>query len=316
MGLFGSLKLKPSAQRSQQQQQYQPPPGLPPQQQQQQQQQYYAPPPGPPPFQSQPARQPSNAGRPSNREGAHTFPWRPAAEVANDVDLSSTFRSACKSCKVRHTLLDPEPTYDNATREMFWDELGAALSTVIGRACQYDSDGVDVSFFNNRTVATSHSAQELLNLFRTVEPRKSTPSASALRRVLDPYMDNLRNWEMEGKPVGAPRPKPLNLVVLTDGAPDRGENPEMVIVDVARRLDQADHLRALDDDLKTKHGIRDCVDTTLFDTRVRFVLSSPESLVPLKLISVPSFQNGVLGEQYILKALLGGINRQLDKQTI
>lgn len=52
-------------------------------------------------------------------------------------------------------------------------------------------------------------------------------------------------------------------------------------------------MRALDDDLKTKHGIRDMVDTTLFDVN-----------------------NGVLGEQYILKALLGGMNRQLDKTAV
>lgn len=39
--------------------------------------------------------------------------------------------------------------------------------------------------------------------------------------------------------------------------------------------------------------IRDCVDTTLFDV-----------------------QHGVLDERYILKALLGGVNKQLDKQTI
>jgi len=57
-------------------------------------------------------------------------------------------------------------------------------------------------------------------------------------------------------------------------------------VEIARRLDKvkappfqigiqfvqigtddeaADHLKELDDDLKTKHGIRDYVDTTLFD---------------------------------------------------
>ena len=30
----------------------------------------------------------------------------------------------------------------------------------------------------------------------------------------------------------------MNLIVLTDGAPDRGEDPEMVIVEAARMLDQ------------------------------------------------------------------------------
>lgn len=49
---------------------------------------------------------------------------------------------------------------------------------------------------------------------------------------------NLENWVIEGKPTGYPRPKPLNLIVLTDGAPDRGEDPEGVIVDIAQRLDK------------------------------------------------------------------------------
>lgn len=164
-------------------------------------------------------------------------------------------------------------------------ELGLKLAALSRR---YDSDGIDLAFFNSPVRATSKSAQELLQLFRRVEPRKSTPSASALKRVLEPYMDEYQNWVAEGKSVGQPRPKPLNLIILTDGAPDRGENPEDVIVDVARRLDRlkappmqvgiqlvqigfdeeaADHLRSLDDDLKTKHGIRDYVDTTLFDTQ-------------------------------------------------
>jgi hypothetical protein len=30
----------------------------------------------------------------------------------------------------------------------------------------------------------------------------------------------------------------MNLIVLTDGVPDRGENPEMVIVEMAKRLEK------------------------------------------------------------------------------
>ena len=64
-------------------------------------------------------------------------------------------------------------------------------------------------------------------------------------------------------------------IVLTDGAPDRNESPEPVIVEAARRLDEmrmpphqlgiqfcqigldseaAEHLQSLDDHLKEKHG--------------------------------------------------------------
>ncbi|KAL7343238.1 hypothetical protein BJY59DRAFT_687549 [Rhodotorula toruloides] len=83
----------------------------------------------------------------------------------------------------------------------------------------------------------------------------------------------------------------------------------MVLVETARRLDAgrfppfqvgcsfvqignyteaAEHLRMLDDDLKEKHGIRDMVDTTLFE--------------------------GSCSAEYLLKALLGGINRSIDRQ--
>ncbi|SCZ88761.1 BZ3500_MvSof-1268-A1-R1_Chr2-1g04620 [Microbotryum saponariae] len=226
---------------------------------------------------------------------------------------------------------------DSGSMEMFWeDQLAPALAAVIQTAIRYDDDGVDIYFFNSRHHATSRSAPELLQLFQKVWPSKSTPTASALRRVLDPYVSNLENWVVEyveppyssceenksvadpdvvpnrGKPSGYPRPKPMNLIVLTDGAPDRGEAPEPVIVEMAQRLDKmrmppfqlgiqfvqigtddeaAQSLRSLDDDLREKHGIRDIVDTTLFDV-----------------------QGGQLNVEYLMKALLGGMNRSIDNQ--
>ncbi|KAI5480560.1 hypothetical protein MNV49_000256 [Pseudohyphozyma bogoriensis] len=323
MGLFSKNSTSKSQgqklqRQSQQQQQYQPsyapPPGPPPSssgqqyaggyhpsqpQQQGQNQGYYAPPqiqqygqqqyqqpPGPPPPHLM--GQPAAGGRTGGRED-------PLAQLAK---FDTYF------------LID-----DSESMEMFWDELSSALQSVIAKAVQFDSDGVDIAFFNNLTKATSKSADELFRLFRRVEPRKSTPTASALKRVLEPYMSDLENWKIEGQPTGYPRPKPLNLIVLTDGAPDKGEDPEPIIVDIAKRLDAgrfppyqigiqfvqigvddeaADHLRALDDDLKSKHGIRDFVDTVLFDVK----------------------NQGVLNEQYIIKALLGSMNRSIDKQAV
>ncbi|SCV71858.1 BQ2448_4552 [Microbotryum intermedium] len=202
---------------------------------------------------------------------------------------------------------------DSGSMEMFWeDQLAPALAAVIQTAIRYDDDGVDIYFFNSCHHATSRSAPELLQLFQKVWPSKSTPTASALRRVLDPYVSNLENWVVEGKPSGYPRPKPMNLIVLTDGAPDRGESAEPVIVEMAQRLDKirmppfqlgiqfvqigtddeaAQSLRSLDDDLREKHGIRDIVDTTLFDV-----------------------QGGQLNVEYLMKALLGGMNRSVDNQ--
>ncbi|KAJ8294160.1 putative proteasome subunit alpha type-5 [Rhodotorula toruloides] len=199
---------------------------------------------------------------------------------------------------------------DSGSMMGVWEaQLATALSAVVKTAAQYDDDGVDIAFFNSRERCTSTSSDEILEVFRRVKPRYKTPTADAVRRVLEPYMQTLEEWQRSGKEKGKPRPKPLNLVILTDGAPHDDQNPRMVLVETARRLDAgrfppfqvgcsfvqignyteaAEHLRMLDDDLKEKHGIRDMVDTTLFE--------------------------GSCSAEYLLKALLGGINRSIDRQ--
>uniref|UniRef100_A0A0K3CMC9 FGENESH: predicted gene_12.149 protein n=1 Tax=Rhodotorula toruloides TaxID=5286 RepID=A0A0K3CMC9_RHOTO len=201
---------------------------------------------------------------------------------------------------------------DSGSMKGVWEsQLAPALSAVVRTAAQYDDDGVDIAFFNSRERCTSTSFKEILEVFRRVKPRYKTPTADAVRRVLEPYMQTLEEWQRVGQEKGKPRPKPLNLVILTGAfsslLPLR--NPEMVLVETARRLDAgrfppfqvgcsfvqignyteaAEHLRMLDDDLKEKHGIRDMVDTTLFE--------------------------GSCSAEYFLKALLGGINRSIDRQ--
>jgi hypothetical protein len=115
---------------------------------------------------------------------------------------------------------------------MFWDETREALVGVVEKAVQYDSDGVDLSFFNSTVVAENMTtAQDIRSLFRRVEPRRSTPTAKALKRVLEPYIAKLEAVHAAKERGQAVEPiKPLNVVVLTDGAPDRNEEPEGVIV--------------------------------------------------------------------------------------
>lgn len=202
---------------------------------------------------------------------------------------------------------------DSESMEMFWDEVREALVSVVETSVKYDEDGIDVYFFNSPVVVNNvRSAQDVRSLFRRVDPRRSTPTAKALKRVLEPYLASLEqanSAKERGQPVQTV--KPLNVVILTDGAPDRGEEPEGVIVNAGKRLDSVrappyqlgfsfvqigadeeaqEALTYLDDHLKTEYGIRDMVDTTL----------SPP--------------NGSVSSEYLLKALLGGINRKFDKQ--
>lgn len=116
---------------------------------------------------------------------------------------------------------------------MFWDETREALVGVVEKSVQYDEDGIDIYFFNSQVVVENlRTAQDVRSLFRRVEPRKSTPTARALKRVLEPYILKLEAAhaaKQAGRGVGETI-KPLNVVVLTDGAPDRNEEPEGVIV--------------------------------------------------------------------------------------
>ncbi|KAI9630061.1 hypothetical protein KEM48_012311, partial [Puccinia striiformis f. sp. tritici PST-130] len=214
---------------------------------------------------------------------------------------------------------------DSGSMEMFWDETRDALIGVVEKAIQYDSDGIDLFFFNDPSNAINcNSPDQVRRVFRNVLPRRSTPTAASIKRVLDPYLTLLHQSKN-----GGPTIKPMNLIVLTgmfyhslrpknplllnsvsfflDGEPDRGQDPEQVIVEIGRYLDSnrfplnqlgisfvqigndsdaTRHLIALDDGLKAKHKIRDFVDCT-------------------------PYQN-VITADFILKALIGGVNRKID----
>ncbi|EAL20866.1 hypothetical protein CNBE2270 [Cryptococcus deneoformans B-3501A] len=152
-----------------------------------------------------------------------------------------------------------------------------------------------------------------------------------LEAILRDYMSRLEASQHTGEEV-----KPMNLIVVTDGvfvhpisarlrqlavnpsltrsqlldlAPT--DDPESVIVAIARRLDRGQYplsqvgiqflqigndpeareaLQELDDELSSEHGIRDMVDTVLF--------------------------NGEdMSAGLIIKTLLGGINRRLDRRS-
>lgn len=95
---------------------------------------------------------------------------------------------------------------------MYWDETREALIGLVAKSIQYDSDGIDVHFFNEVGASTygCRSTQQVQNVFRRVEPRRSTPTANALKRVLDPYLKTLHDSKSKGAQV-----KPMNLIVLT-----------------------------------------------------------------------------------------------------
>lgn len=147
-------------------------------------------------------------------------------------------------------------------------------------------------------------------LFSSVRPSGSTPTGARLDALMRPYLTSIERAleDYDSTDPDVTGIKPINYIVITDGAPT--DAPEDVIVAVARRLDRGDFplsqlgiqfvqigsdpeatraLEELDDELAGMHGIRDVVDTT-------------------------PYRSGGLDGETLIKILLGGINRRVDRR--
>ncbi|KAG9103467.1 hypothetical protein FRC06_010575 [Ceratobasidium sp. 370] len=190
-----------------------------------------------------------------------------------------------------------------------WAEARDALAGLADAAARYDQDGIDVHFLNDSRVGTNmKNGVEVKRLFDHVRPSGITPTGEKLEELLLAYMARLEESAHSAHSPNSPvLIKPVNFIVITDGAPT--DDPESVIVSTARRLDAghfplmqvgiqfvqigtaedtAEALKELDDGLAQVHGIRDMVDTTPY-TGSRF------------------------NTELLVKILLGGINRRVDR---
>ncbi|WVQ79243.1 hypothetical protein IAT38_001339 [Cryptococcus sp. DSM 104549] len=196
-----------------------------------------------------------------------------------------------------------------------WDRARQAIMEVAEIAARYDDDGIDLYFLNNRRVGTDlRTTAQVAETFKGVEPRGVTPTGTRLEAILRDYMARLERSQATSPRLSGPAVehedpvKPMNLIVITDGSPT--DDPESVIIAIARRLDKGDFplsqvgiqflqigddpeareaLQELDDGLSGEHGVRDMVDT------------------------VP-YSGEEMSSALIIKTLLGGINRRLDRR--
>jgi len=202
-----------------------------------------------------------------------------------------------------------------------WDQARDALAGLFDIAVQYDTDGIDIHFLNSKKFGQNvRSSKDVKRLFDSVYPRGITPIGQKLEKFLLQYLvlieraydedQKLLEEGIEGRHLESI--KPVNYIVLTDGAAT--DDPESVIVSAAKRLDAryfplsqvgiqfvqigtdrfaTRFLRELDDELTSNHNIRDMVDTTPY---------SP--------------QKGQLSSRDVIKILIGGINRRIDRKGV
>ncbi|CAE6396802.1 unnamed protein product [Rhizoctonia solani] len=191
-----------------------------------------------------------------------------------------------------------------------WAQAGRALAGVATVASQYDDDGIDIYFLNSKDFAQNvrHESQ-VYQLFQRVQPSGSTPTGARLDILLRSYLTSIERAQQEydSHDPEITGIKPVNYIVITDGAPT--DDPESVIVAAAKRLDKGEFplsqvgiqfvqigsdpeatqaLAELDDDLAAQHNIRDIVDTTPYTSDL----------------------NG----ETLIKILLGGVNKRVDRR--
>jgi hypothetical protein len=193
-----------------------------------------------------------------------------------------------------------------------WEQACAALSGLADIASAYDKDGIDIHFLNHPKHATGMTdSGKVDRLFKGIHPQGLTPIAQKLDILVGDYIERLEKASRKknkGDPLPLQRIKPVNFIVITDGAAT--DEPLDSIVALARRLDRGNYplgqvglqfvqigddpnatafLRQLDDELSNSYGVRDIVDTT------------------------PYF-GAELTAEMLIKILLGGINRRVDRR--
>lgn len=108
-------------------------------------------------------------------------------------------------------------------------------------AGQYDTDGIDICFLNDKRVAenvrvgpftTEHSEQpaylelrqssaDVCELFETMKPVGITPIGDKLEELLHVYLREIEVAHDTGNPANLKAIRPINYVVITDGSPSK-----------------------------------------------------------------------------------------------
>ena len=185
-----------------------------------------------------------------------------------------------------------------------WRDTKDAIEPIVDICTKYDEDGIDIHFINKlESFENVTSSAVVREIFSTTEPRGITMLATRMHAILDPYVLRCERGE---------KPKPINLIVITDGKAD--DPVDEACEDVAKRLDTiraapwqvgiqffqvgndakaTRYLEELDDELpKNNPGMRDIVDTQPYRAKTGSVINSDG----------------------ILKTVLGAVNRKQDRK--
>jgi hypothetical protein len=169
-----------------------------------------------------------------------------------------------------------------------WDVLVEALQYFGDIAAQSDDDGITISFLHNRMkdAYNVRSGQQALDILASIDITRSQPAQLdvALWDVFKEYLETYHQYHMIKRlklpiiRVQVQPPKPLNVIVITDGVSHDYEKVERALIRAARALPDlgipqfslgvqflqigndsgaTKRLRLLDDKLLPRYGVRD-----------------------------------------------------------
>ncbi|OJT05416.1 hypothetical protein TRAPUB_3857 [Trametes pubescens] len=254
----------------------------------------------------------SSPGRSGARQPM-TFEER--AEYLRRPMRQNTIEDALETLKKYNTVIIVDDS-GSMSKGGLWTEAREALAALADVASKYDTDGIDVCFLNSKKTGTNMtSGTQIRRMFDSVVPRGATPIGERLEDLMLYYLNELDAAKESGGVAAFKKLKPVNYIVITDGVPT--DDPAAVIAAAAKRLDDGhypltqasryrenvgiqfvqigshraatEYLRTLDDELQAEYHCRDIVDTT-------------------------PYLGGRLNADSIIKILLGGINRRVDKK--
>ena len=136
-----------------------------------------------------------------------------------------------------------------------WNLLEESIKLVVGHAIKYDKDGVDLYFLkafdklDREHVTSSAKVENVLqnasSLLDKPECGGGTDYLEALERAIEPRMSNFREYVLKRtQNLNPTRPRPLNLIAITDGGANDRDDVEEYLRNIAMELDDLKALRS------------------------------------------------------------------------
>ena len=240
----------------------------------------------------------------------------------------------------------------SAVGQTKWQRLEETMKYLVPKAIEHDEDGIDIFFLKSVTKLKRKVKQVTLVDMVLAEVRRLLPTPACqggtrffkeLDRAIDPKMIEYRNYfESRKRGIETERPKPLNVILITDGIASDREPVEEYIINVADELDEmkamrtqigiqfvqigdnleaSEWLKHLDDELTSEENIkrRDVSSTSPNNACFHDLLL----VIFIQMVDTTRYEGNEeaygsqeLFQKLLVKILLGAVKRSVDKEDI